>query len=400
MGFFDIDSQAPLPTIPRCGACGLLKTCKSPKLPVWGNGGKRILIVSEAPGKEEDEAGNLMVGNASDELVRALKACKINMRQDCWLTNSIICYPGKKAASDDQVDHCRPNLIRVIKELDPVVIILLGSSACRSLLKYTWRGDIDALTRWVGWKIPNRDPNAWICPTYNPAFLLKSQDPVLFLMFKKHLAEACAKAESRPWTNIPDYREQIELVRSPDAAARIIRKMTEAGGLCAFDYEADRLKPDHPKSRIFSCSICWRGKRTIAYPWHGEAITATHEFLQSKNTHKVAANMKFEERWTKAILGCRVKNWAWDTVISAHHLDNRQGITSIKFQSYVRLGWPLYDIHIEKYFENESGSAYGQNNIRKLALDSLLQYNGLDSLLEFIVAKQQMAEAGFQLHKG
>lgn len=394
MGFFDLQSKAPLPTIARCGACGLYKTCKSPKLPVIGNGRKHILIVSESPGKEEDAAGELLVGNSSRELESALKSCKISLRNDCWLTNSIICHSKKGSPTDEQIDHCRPNLMRLIKELEPKVIILLGSSAARALLLHTWQGSIDSITRWVGWNIPNRNPNAWIVPTYHPSYLLKAKDPVLYLMFKKHLASAVAH-EERPWVDIPDYKKQVECVMSPSDAASIIDKMVERGGLSAFDYEATSLKPDGPLAEIVSASICWRGKRTIAFPWHGEVIDSFRRYLKS-DMPKIASNMKFEHRWSKAHLGVRVRNWAWDTMLSAHHLDNRQSITSIKFQAYVRLGWPLYDEHIHKYITSEGGNT--KNSIQRLALPSLLLYNGLDSLLEYLVAKKQMKEAGFNLH--
>lgn len=395
MGFFNLESRAPLPTIARCGACGLYKSCKTPKFPVSGAGRKRILIVGEAPTRDEDQAGELLLGQAAKELEQALKACKISLRNDCWYTNAAICHPKKSFPSDEQVDHCRPNLIKAIADLEPLAIILLGPAAVRSLLSHTWKGDIGAITRWVGWKIPSREPNAWICPTFSIPSIIKAKDPVLFLMFKNHLQGAVDQAASgRPWDTIPDYKSKVEIIKSPEKAAAIIDKMTERGGLCAWDYETDRLKPDHPDASIVTASICWRGKRTIAFPWHGPVVKAMKRFLKS-DVPKIAANMKFEHRWTKARLGVEVNNWVWDTVLSAHHLDNRQSITSIKFQAYVRLGWPLYDSHIEKFLDADRGNQ--PNKIRKLAIDSLLLYNGLDSLLEYEVAIDQMEEAGFRL---
>src|ERR1700722_2808000 len=52
-GFFSlstISSKAPPPLLPRCGACGLWKSCKSPKMKWSGKGKKKILLVGEAPG--------------------------------------------------------------------------------------------------------------------------------------------------------------------------------------------------------------------------------------------------------------------------------------------------------------------------------------------------------------
>ena len=42
------------PTTPHCGLCGLYKNCLHPKMSPVGEGSKKILLVGEAPGKEED----------------------------------------------------------------------------------------------------------------------------------------------------------------------------------------------------------------------------------------------------------------------------------------------------------------------------------------------------------
>src|SRR5437879_5510271 len=98
-GFFAaldvVENKAPASLIPKCGACGLFKTCQSPKMPPSGKGRKRILICSEAPGRNEDEQGIHFVGKAGQFLEECLEECEINFRKDCWITNAIICRPPK-----------------------------------------------------------------------------------------------------------------------------------------------------------------------------------------------------------------------------------------------------------------------------------------------------------------
>ena len=56
-GFFStskIQSRQKTGFLPRCGSCGLYKHCKSPKMPPTGKGRKKILVVAEAPGQNED----------------------------------------------------------------------------------------------------------------------------------------------------------------------------------------------------------------------------------------------------------------------------------------------------------------------------------------------------------
>jgi DNA polymerase I-like protein with 3'-5' exonuclease and polymerase domains len=118
-----------------------------------------------------------------------------------------------------------------------------------------------------------------------------------------------------------------------------------------------------------------------------EAIEATSLILKSR-IPKIGCNIKFENNWTKTHLGHNVKNWWFDTMVAAHVLDNRKGITSAKFQAFVQLGQPSYNDHIEPYLKGKMGL----NKIHELDLDDLLLYNGLDSLLEYKVAMIQMKQ--------
>jgi hypothetical protein len=163
--------------------------------------------------------------------------------------------------------------------------------------------------------------------------------------------------------------------------------MIEQGGAVAFDYETNMLKPDSKDAEIVCCSVCWEGKKTIAFPWHGEAVTAMSELLLSPKIKKVGANNKFEERWTRRILGHGVRGWVWDCMVSAHVLDNRPLITSVKFQSFVRLGQPSYDTAVGPYLKASDGNK--KNRIKEVDLGSLLQYCGMDSLLEWLIAESQ-----------
>jgi uracil-DNA glycosylase len=54
--------KAPSARVPQCGVCGLWRGCKTPKMEVSGKGKRRILIVGEAPGADEDTQGKPFVG--------------------------------------------------------------------------------------------------------------------------------------------------------------------------------------------------------------------------------------------------------------------------------------------------------------------------------------------------
>lgn len=108
--------------------------------------------------------------------------------------------------------------------------------------------------------------------------------------------------------------------------------------------------------------------------------------------------MKFEQTWSVLHLGYEVKNWLWDTMLASHVLDNRQGISGLKFQVFVRFGAVDYSSEINEYLtskDKKSGNTV--NRIDELIKTEggrrkLLVYNGMDSIFEYKLAMRQMAE--------
>jgi uracil-DNA glycosylase family 4 len=388
-------------TIPLCGACGLLTQCKSPKMKTSGKGRRKFLIVGESPGAEEDKDGIQFVGKAGRRLQRTLDDVGFDMRQEAWITNALICRPLDNKMSKKEIDYCRPNLVKTVGELQPEVIILLGGSAVRSLIDYVWKDDdIGGINRWAGFRIPCQKLNAWIAPTFHPSFLLRTEgkpgDRVYDAMFEQHLANAVALS-GRPWPDgSPDNEGQVDVILNAEDAASRVRKYR--AGLVAFDFEHNPLKPDNDRiSDLVCCSICWEGEETISFPWIGPVKEEVKSLLLNREIGKIASNMKNEDRWCQSYLGIRVVGWAWDTMLAAHALDPRGGITSIKFQSFVRLGAPSYNDHIEPFLIPREKGGYAENRVREVKMEHLLRYCGLDSLYEFHVAKHQAIEMGVDL---
>ena len=396
-GFFKASSVAGVSTrkstIAKCGACGLSKTCQSPKIKVTGKGRKGILIVGGYPSQSDDEIGAPFTGDEGALLKRTLKKLGINMTKDCWLVHAVICRPKRNKLDPSSVEYCQPNLLKTIKELQPVCIIPMGIVAIKSLISSVWKNDVGTIDRWLGWTIPLQEWNKWICPNYGIDFVYSEAskhkpNKMPLLLFEKYLAKAIELSVSTPWSSVPDYKKYIDVIRDPKKAADVIYKMIERPGDVAFDFETNMLKPDHPKSEIVSCSICHNGNKTIAYPWHGEAIKATRKLIRSPH-RKIASNLKFEDRWCRAQMGTRVRNWHWDTMISAHVINNASLTTSVKFQAFVLLGFGVWDEHIAPFLKGKEKGGYSINRIREIELGDLLLYNGLDSLIEYLVWKKQ-----------
>lgn len=400
MPFFpasDLMSKAPLPLVARCGSCKLYKSCHSPKMPVAGRGRRRVLIVGEQPGRNEDQQGEPFVGPTGQLLRETLDQFGVDLREDCWLTNALICYSDDKVSNNKMIDWCRPNLVKAVERLKPDVIIPLGARAVQSVIGWLWKEDVGPISRWVGWQIPVQKINAWVCPTWHPAALLRSEDKnkaVMEMLFARHLKSAFA-LEGRPWKKVPDYGSKVQKIFDPTEAASVIEQLTGGDRPVAIDIETDRLKPDADDARIVSCAVS-DGKTTISYPWGGEAVKATKMFLLSK-VRKIGYNFKFESRWFKSKLGVWPRNWAQDGMILSHVLDNRKGITSLKFQAFVLLGVDSWDDSIKPYLKSVNEGGNEKNRIHEIGLDRLLFYGGLDALLEWKVAVVQAEQLGEKL---
>jgi hypothetical protein len=75
-------------------------------------------------------------------------------------------------------------------------------------------------------------------------------------------------------------------------------------------------------------------------------------------------------------------------MLAAHVLDNREGVTGLKFQAFVHEG-VVYDEHLKGFLKAKKGKTANQI-LEEVGLDSLLLYNGMDALLEYEVARKQM----------
>ena len=385
----DAPTKRPLPLVPRCGECGLFRHCKSPKMGVAGQGRKKILVVGEAPGAQEDDQGEPFVG-ASGELVGEVMArAGIDFRVDCWIMNAAACRPENNKLPPKAVEHCRPLVVKAIEELKPRVVLLLGGSAIKSVVGWLWREDVGAAGRWEGWRIPHQGTNSWICPTIHPAYIFYAENKDLVRMFfERHVVAAVALHGSRPWKERPDWHKRVVKLLDPQEAADAVRGVMVTCKPIVFDYETQTRKPDSENAGIYCCAVS-DGDWSYAFPWHGEVIVAMKELLRS-DLPKWGWNAAFETRWTRRHLGIDVKNWQWCGMLASHVLDNRDSICSLAFQSFARLGFADFKDDTTQYLKTKGSNE--RNRIREAPLDAILTRCGLDALVEWKLCELQQKE--------
>ena len=402
MGFIDLDkykTSERVSKIALCGKCKLNKGCIFPNMLPTGDGEKGILIVAEAPGKQEDKRNIQLIGKAGKTLRKVLKVKDIDLDIDCRKINSVNCRPPKnRNPTAAEIKCCRPNVWKEIESFKPKVIILLGTVAIESVIGHMWKKNLGGVTKWRGWTIPDRELKAWICPTYHPSYLNYENNPVLKKIFKKDI-ETALSMRNYDLPVFEDEKKQVKIIKGSweiiKALHEIIRNEPE---LISYDYETTGLKPHAKGHEIVTCSISVSPDEAIAFPvWGSNKVKSLlRDILRNPNIKKIAANLKFEETWNRNKLRIKSSGWVWDTMIAAHVLDNRRSITSLKFQTYIRYGVADYDSHLNSHLEANSDEegANALNDIHKIDMDDLLLYNGLDSLFEHRLALDQMKEFG------
>ncbi|RQS14803.1 UdgX family uracil-DNA binding protein [Burkholderia sp. Bp8998] len=168
------DDDAPA-TLDACRRCGLWEHATQP-VPGAGPVGARIMLVGEQPGDQEDRTGIPFVGAAGHMLDRALDEAGIE-RDSVYLTNAVKHFKweprGKrrlhKTPAQREVAACRYWLERELDTLAPRVIVALGATALRTVLR-----DNDATLERT--PKPVRSPDGClVVATYHPSYVLRTR---------------------------------------------------------------------------------------------------------------------------------------------------------------------------------------------------------------------------------
>ncbi|HHM23576.1 MAG TPA: uracil-DNA glycosylase [Bacteroidetes bacterium] len=100
-----------------------------------GNPDADLMLIGEAPGRDEDEQGEPFVGRAGQLLNKILKAINFE-REDVYIANILKCRPpNNRDPLPEEVAQCEPYLHRQIEIIQPKLILALGRVAGQTLLK-------------------------------------------------------------------------------------------------------------------------------------------------------------------------------------------------------------------------------------------------------------------------
>ena len=155
-----------------------IKNCelkKNSKNIVFSDGkhNKKIMIIGEGPGANEDLEGVPFIGKTGELLDKMLSSISLD-RDSVYITN-VVNYrpPENRSPIKEEIDRYLPYLKKHIEIIDPKILILLGSSALNAVI-----GDEQKISeirgKWIDKKMGNC--NVSIIVSFHPAFLMRQPD--------------------------------------------------------------------------------------------------------------------------------------------------------------------------------------------------------------------------------
>ncbi|MEX2454219.1 MAG: uracil-DNA glycosylase [Rhodospirillaceae bacterium] len=151
----------------------------------------RLMFVGEAPGAEEDRQGVPFVGPAGKLLDRMLSAIGLQ-RDQAYITNILPWRPpGNRNPTDAEIAACLPFVERHIALVSPSILILVGGTAAKTLLRRQ-EGIMRLRGRWHTYEPATGSP-VTARAIFHPAYLLR---------------QPAQKRET--WRDLLDIRHRLE----------------------------------------------------------------------------------------------------------------------------------------------------------------------------------------------
>ncbi len=132
-----------------------------------GMPGAPVMIIGEAPGRDEDREGRPFVGRAGQLLDRMLDAIEMGRDRSVYITNVLPWRPPQnRDPHPDEIAMMAPFLERHIALADPQALVLMGNTSCQAVLGM--RGISKLRGRWT------EAHGRATLPMFHPSYLLRT----------------------------------------------------------------------------------------------------------------------------------------------------------------------------------------------------------------------------------
>ena len=337
-------------TFATCAKCELQG---SPVTKGKGSSKATFAFVGEGPSQLEARLEQIFSGPGGQLLKATLRSAGIEFK-DVYLTNAVKCHmPGQAKMSI--VRTCKPNLINELAEVQPRVVVAMGTYAMRALLERNVTiSEVRGYTFW------SDELKAYVVPTYHPNAIIHS--PNLFEDFGRDLLKAKNAAElppggiktPEPFTYTCDSKKRAKRILKAVARMkdRVISCDVETDG---FNYFTDD---------ILSIGIGVSDNTAIIFPKHiiedPDLALLFNEAFANPDVIWVFQNGKFDVQFLRApsmpeVFGkekrCVVETARcdFDTMLAHYQIDERQGTHGLKVWAREYFDAPDWEEDIKQY---------------------------------------------------
>jgi uracil-DNA glycosylase family 4 len=344
-----------------------------------------VLIVGEAPGKDEIKKGKPFTGPSGRLLDKVLAHHGFN-RDEIRLTNTVACHPrGVRAERPpkEAISACKPRLSAELQRRE--TIILLGKTAFETVMETR-----EAITkaRQHPARTDPRFPGARIVATIHPAACLRSSDyfPSLVRDIRKAKSQIAIKWEPPKYSVHDSEESALDIV---DSLQR--RNLPHI----IVDVETAVEKDEsftHPDTLLcvglgvgYNESIVV-GEQALRYPTVRRRLG---DFLDASRV--VCQNGKFDIQVLMRLGYLDEPNLYGDTMLASYCKDERPGHHSLGGRASEELGAPDWKGELKPYLGKGKKKSYA--NVPR---DILYRYNAYDDSEEFKLWEKDVRELDAQ----
>ncbi|MES2906622.1 MAG: uracil-DNA glycosylase [Pseudomonadota bacterium] len=134
--------------------------------------GSKVMLIGEAPGRDEDIQGKPFVGRSGQLLDKMLNAVGLDRKKNVYISNIVLWRPpGNRTPTPQEIAMMLPFVQRHIELAKPELLVFLGGVAAQALT-----GSKDGIMKLRGRWLTYADSGMEIpaLPVFHPAYLLRN----------------------------------------------------------------------------------------------------------------------------------------------------------------------------------------------------------------------------------
>ncbi|HEY7417924.1 MAG TPA: DNA polymerase [Ktedonobacteraceae bacterium] len=350
-----------------CELCPLSETTERVCVMGKGDPASRVMLVGEAPGREEERSGKVFSGAAGQLLDKCLERAGLSP-SELYITNAVKCRPPDNRTPERiEAKICASEYLTAeIEEVRPTHILLLGNAALQAVARKS------GITkhRGVRLEIKGHPKSRTIMAAFHPAYALRN--PGVHPTLQEDIRRF-ARAIKGEFQVVPVAKKYVGTV---DGLRKVIALLESAppGSVVSYDVE-NRYRPWDKDWSIQCLGVSLDGHTSYVIPlyhpdspfgkkWKSVLAHLRHALIRP-DIKLVAQNGK-HDNVQLAGAGIFLEH-RFDVMLAAHLLDENRP-KNLGFLSQTYLGADVY----------KGGLDLKPEQILKVPIKDLCAYNGED----------------------